>query len=77
MIGNTIDYTACGVNDELEDDEIGDNNTINEVVKEEFRDEDNNEAVRLIGEILSRKEGVFTGDNWVEEAVDFLLVDSD
>ena len=54
---------ACGVNNELEDDKIGDNNTINKVVKEEFGDEDDNEAVRLIGEILSRKEGIFTGDN--------------
>ena len=51
------------VDDELEDDEIGDNNTINEVVEEEFGDEDDNEAVRLIGEILSRKEGGFTGGN--------------
>ena len=53
---------ACGANDKPEDDKIG-NNTINKAVKEEFRDKEDNEAVRLIGKILSRKEGEFTGDN--------------
>jgi hypothetical protein len=68
---------ACGVDNALEYDEIGNNNTINEAVEEELGGEDDNEAVRLMGEILSRKEGVFTGDNWVEEAANFVLVDRD
>lgn len=76
--GDLIDMIeeACGADDEPEDDEIGDN-TINEAVEEEFRDEEDDEAVRLIGEILSRKEGEFTGDNWVEDALELLMSDDD
>jgi len=76
--GDLIDMIeeACGADDEPEDDEIGDN-TINEAVEEEFGDEEDDEAVRLIGEILSRKEGEFTGDNWVEDALELLLSDDD